>query len=74
MRQRPGIKPEQLPHIFTAFYRADSSANKQGTGLGLALAKHIIEQHCGKIHAENVSPNGLKVHFVLPKTCKTKAE
>ncbi|WP_027008851.1 sensor histidine kinase [Conchiformibius kuhniae] len=70
----PGIKPEQLPHIFTAFYRADSSANKQGTGLGLALAKHIIEQHCGKIHAENVSPNGLKVHFVLPKTCKTKAE
>ncbi|WP_304334755.1 cell wall metabolism sensor histidine kinase WalK [Conchiformibius steedae] len=66
----PGIKPEQLPHIFTAFYRADSSANKQGTGLGLALAKHIAEQHHGKVHAENVRPNGLKVHFTLPKTHK----
>lgn len=63
-----GIKEEQLPHIFTAFYRADSSANTSGTGLGLALTKHIIEQHHGKIIAENIKPNGLKMHFVLPRT------
>lgn len=68
----PGVKPDQLPHIFTAFYRADSSAHKPGTGLGLALTKHIIEQHSGKITAENVRPNGLKIHFTLPKTNKAK--
>lgn len=70
----PGIKPEQIPHIFTAFYRADSSANKPGTGLGLALTKHIIEQHHGRIIAENLKPKGLKMHFILPRTCKTKAD
>lgn len=63
----PGVDEQQLPHIFTAFYRADSSANKPGTGLGLALAKHIMDQHQGKIMAENVSPNGLKMTFSLPK-------
>ncbi|MBQ9601106.1 MAG: HAMP domain-containing histidine kinase [Neisseriaceae bacterium] len=64
----PGIKEEQLAHIFTAFYRADSSGNSSGTGLGLAITKYIIEQHQGKIIAENVQPNGLKMSFVLPKT------
>lgn len=68
----PGVKPDQLPHIFTAFYRADSSANKPGTGLGLAITKHIAEQHCGKLFAENVQPNGLKMHFVFPKTTVPK--
>ena len=46
----PGVDEMQLPHIFTAFYRADSSAHKPGTGLGLALTQHIMEQHCGKNH------------------------
>lgn len=63
----PGVDNAQLPHIFTAFYRADSSANKPGTGLGLALAKHIIGRHNGRIWAENIKPNGLVMHFVLPK-------
>lgn len=66
----PGVAENQLPHIFTAFYRADSSANKQGTGLGLALTKHIIDQHHGRIIATNVKPNGLKMHFILPKKQK----
>ena len=64
----PGVDEQQLPHIFTAFYRADSSAHKQGTGLGLALTKHIIGQHNGKIMAENVQPNGLCIYFTLPKS------
>ena len=63
----PGVDEMQLPHIFTAFYRADSSAHKPGTGLGLALARHIVDQHCGKIIAENVQPNGLQMRFILPK-------
>lgn len=68
----PGIKEEQMPHIFNAFYRADSSNGKDGTGLGLAITKHIAEQHHGKLIAENVQPNGLKMHFILPKTYKSK--
>ncbi len=68
----PGVAENQLPHIFTAFYRADSSANKPGTGLGLALAKHIVGQHGGKIFAENIRPNGLRMCFLLPKKMKTK--
>nr|WP_314270289.1 HAMP domain-containing sensor histidine kinase [uncultured Kingella sp.] len=69
----PGIKPEQLPHIFTAFYRADSSANTSGTGLGLAIAKHIAEQHDAKLAAENAKDGGLKVRFVFPRTTRPKS-
>ncbi|MDO4878094.1 MAG: HAMP domain-containing sensor histidine kinase [Neisseria sp.] len=69
----PGVAENQLPHIFTAFYRADSSGNKPGTGLGLALTEHIVKQHCGKIIAENVRPHGLRMRFVFPKkACKAK--
>ncbi|WP_037588246.1 HAMP domain-containing sensor histidine kinase [Stenoxybacter acetivorans] len=72
----PGVPPGQLPHIFATFYRADSSANKPGTGLGLALTKHIIEKHNGKIFAENRQPHGLVMHFLLPKihTKKVKTD
>ncbi len=66
----PGVDEMQLPHIFTAFYRADSSAHKPGTGLGLAITQHVIHQHCGKIIAENISPNGLRMRFILPKQSK----
>ncbi|MDF7676752.1 HAMP domain-containing sensor histidine kinase [Neisseriaceae bacterium ESL0693] len=68
----PGVSEEQLPHIFTAFYRADSSANKEGTGLGLALTKHIIDRHHGRIYAENKLPKGLVVHFLIPKYTQAK--
>lgn len=63
----PGVDEMQLPHIFTAFYRADSSAHKPGTGLGLAITQHVIHQYCGKIIAENIRPNGLRMRFILPK-------
>ncbi|MDO4696997.1 MAG: HAMP domain-containing sensor histidine kinase [Neisseria sp.] len=64
----PGVHPEQIDKIFTAFYRADSSAHKPGTGLGLALTKHIVDQHGGTITVENIVPNGLLVRFALPKS------
>ena len=61
-----GVDETQLPHIFTAFFRADSSGTSNGTGLGLAIAKHVIEQHQGSITAKNVLPHGLQIVFKLP--------
>lgn len=56
-----GIDPDDLPHIFDRFYRADTARtkNKQvaGHGLGLSLAKRIIEQHQGELQATS-SPGG----------------
>lgn len=47
-----GIHPEDLPHIFKRFYRSRFSKDTQGTGLGLPLAKAIIEAHNGTVEAD----------------------
>ncbi|MDB5162303.1 MAG: hypothetical protein JWM52_811 [Candidatus Saccharibacteria bacterium] len=52
----PVINEEALPHLFERFYRGDSSrtnSNKNGYGLGLAIAKKIIDVHDGEIHVES---------------------
>ncbi len=48
-----GIEPEQLPHLFDRFYRADASRARDtgGSGLGLAIVKALVEAHQGKITA-----------------------
>jgi two-component system, OmpR family, sensor kinase len=48
-----GIGADYLPHIFQRFYRADQSRNGSGYGLGLAIAKALIEKQHGQIHAES---------------------
>ncbi|MFQ6117591.1 MAG: sensor histidine kinase, partial [Candidatus Bipolaricaulia bacterium] len=63
-----GISPEDLPYIFERFYRADKSRSRAtgGAGLGLTIAKQLIETHGGRIWAESVSGQGATFVFALP--------
>jgi signal transduction histidine kinase len=50
-----GISPKDIPHIFERFYKADSSRtqNASGSGLGLSIAREIVEEHKGSIYLES---------------------
>ena len=65
----PGISKDDLPHIFDRFYRADkarTSHKKHGYGLGLALAKKIVELHGGDIHMASTPNKTTTVSVSLP--------
>jgi two-component system sensor histidine kinase GlrK len=64
----PGIAPEDLPHIFNRFYqgRRQGTQTVAGSGVGLALAKKIVEGHHGHIWVESHEGQGTTVQFVLP--------
>jgi signal transduction histidine kinase len=62
-----GIEPEDLPHIFEPFYRGKRGELKiEGTGLGLAGVRHIVEQHGGTITVESDRENGTTFRLCLP--------
>jgi two-component system sensor histidine kinase CiaH len=63
--QGHGIKPEDLPRLFERFWRADN-APAGGTGLGLSIARWIVEQHGGRIGAENRTEGGARFWVQLP--------
>ncbi|MGD2027443.1 MAG: ATP-binding protein [Anaerolineales bacterium] len=64
-----GIAPGDIHHIFDRFYRADPAQKKtQGAGLGLYLARAVVEAHEGKIWADPRSNNGARICFSLPRS------
>jgi signal transduction histidine kinase len=62
----PGIAPEFVPHLFTPFWQARRD-DGHGNGLGLAIARGIVEAHGGRIWAESVVGSGTTFIFVLPR-------
>ena len=63
-----GIPPEDLPHIFERFYQVDKSRHRaEGeTGLGLAIAKSLVEAHGGAISAESTPGEGATLTIAIP--------
>jgi len=63
-----GITPEDLPHVFERFWRADRSRNQNtgGTGIGLAISKRLIELQGGQIEVESQLGVGSTFRFYLP--------
>ena len=65
----PGIPEEEATRVFERFYRSDAarSANEGGVGLGLAIARWIVDLHGGDIRVEKAEPRGCKMVVHLPQ-------
>ena len=61
-----GIPEEDIPLIFEKFYQSKATRGHSGIGLGLAIAKHIVETHGGKIHAQSRVGQGSVFYFSIP--------
>ena len=59
----PGIAPDALPHVFERFYK---SADSRGAGLGLAIAKGLVDAHGGTIEAKSTLGRGTEMRITLP--------
>lgn len=64
-----GIAPEDLPHVFTPFFRGDRSRTRAtgGAGLGLALAKRIVDAHAGNMELSSAPGAGTTVRIHIPE-------
>jgi signal transduction histidine kinase len=63
----PGIRPDELESIFARFYRGkQAQASVAGTGMGLSIARDVINAHQGKLWVENISDGGAQFSFKVP--------
>ena len=62
-----GISPDDIPHVFDKFYRAEKSRSSRipGSGLGLSICKYIIDQHNGEIYCKSRLNRGCEIGFTL---------
>ena len=66
-----GISAEELPHIFERFYRVEHARSTHGFGLGLPIARKIVEMHRGRIEAESVLNEGSVFRMIFPADTRT---
>jgi len=71
----PGIPEDDLERVFEPFYRGDPSRNRQkgGSGLGLAVVKHLVLAHGGTVRAERREPHGTRFRVRLPAPSPPRA-
>ena len=69
----PGVAPQDLARIFQEFEQTSTARGKEGTGLGLALAKRLVELHGGHIWVDSVVGRGSTFSFSLPHSVSTQA-
>ncbi len=62
----PGVAPEDLPHIFERFYRAQSARSMPGSGLGLAIVRRVVAAHGGTVEITSPPGGGTRVDIELP--------
>jgi two-component system sensor histidine kinase KdpD len=71
--QGEGIDPDERERVFDKFYRSTrlNKQYKEGTGMGLAIARGIVESHGGRIWVESASGHGLEFSFMVPVELKS---
>jgi signal transduction histidine kinase len=61
-----GIPTSALPHVFERFFRADPARSRGGAGLGLSIARWIVDAHHGRIEVKSAEGSGTTVRVVFP--------
>jgi signal transduction histidine kinase len=70
----PGVAQQHLAHLFDRFYRVSGTGQPQSIGLGLSIAKGMVQAHGGQIYAKSWPGQGLSITFTLPLALSTPGE